>query len=808
MQVSLQWLREFVEIQESPDVLADVLTNLGLEVEEWHHFGEEYEGFLIGTIRDITPHPEKPNLQVCRIDLGDRQITIVSGAPNLSAGSKVVVALPGTTLPGTGETIESRSFGEIVSEGMICSRYELGLGDSDEDRSTIWTLPDDAPVGSTLRTYLQWEDTVLSVALTPNRADCLSHIGIAREIAAYYQRPLQQPSVVVNEQPPSTKEAIRIEIQDPELCPRYAGRLIRNVTIGPSPLWLQQRLLAVGLRPRNVVVDVTNYVLMELGHPLHAFDYDKLAGPAIIVRPAEQEESFVTLDGKTRLLQPGMLLICDAEKPVAIAGVMGGANSEITEQTTNVFLESAYFHPSSIRRTAKQLGLSTEASYRFERGTDIENVPRALDRAAALIATLTGGTVASDIYDVYPSPPIPKQIRLRYQRVRRILGAAIDPDTIDQILQRLSFTPLHKDPEGIVVGVPSFRVDIDEEIDLIEEIARLWGYDAIEPQTTSKLLYTAPKLPPSLLPLPDKLPLAQHLIHSGFTETVNPHMIDPSTASRFTDAVVRIANPLGEELSALRPSLIPSIIRVIDRNIRVQQTDLRIFEIGKIFLKVNSEQSFIPGYTEKEHLIFALTGYHYPKHWGVKRRPYDFFDAKGMLEHLIKLLHLADVQLRPFVDLPFYYTGNALQAVWNDEEIGSVGELHPDLLRRTEIQQPVFIGLLYLDKIASIPRRQPRYTPVSAFPTVERDLAFIVDAVIPAGDIEAVIRQSAGPFLKHLTIFDVFTNPKVLGEGKKSIAFALQFNAPDHTLTDEEVQQFIDQIIAAVQEKFNAQLRA
>ncbi len=477
MLLSLNWLKEFVEFDLSYNELENALTMLGIEVENVVFQEEKYQNFIIAEIIEKKPHPNADKLSLCNVNTGSEILKVVCGAPNVAQGQKVILGLAGAVVPNGGFKLEKRKIRGEESNGMICSLNELELGNSNEG---IEVLPEDAPLGMKISDYYGLNDTILEISLTPNKSDCLSHLGVAREIAAYLRKPIIYPDFNIIEVNDNISNYAKVIVEDNDKCPRYTARVIRNCKIVESPEWLKKKLKNIGLRPINVAVDVTNYVLMESGQPLHAFDLDKIKDNTIIVKTAEEGQKFVTLDGKERILSNEMLLICDAEKPIAIGGVMGGQNSEIDLNTTNILLESAFFNPSSIRKTSKKLGLQSDSSYRFERGVDISNVPKALDRAAKLIAELTGGEIVKGMIDIYPNPNNKRQIILRYQRANKILGTNLSNSEINDILVSLQFELINQTDTDVVVLVPYHRVDVELEIDLIEEIARLYNYDNIE----------------------------------------------------------------------------------------------------------------------------------------------------------------------------------------------------------------------------------------------------------------------------------------------------------------------------------------
>lgn len=804
MYLSYNWLKELVDFDLNPGELDHVLTMLGIEVEEIIDYKKKYDNFYVGKVLSKEKHSNADKLSVCEVDFGHGINTVVCGASNVEAGQKVIIGLPDAIVPLGGFRLESRAVRKIVSDGMICSEAELEIGN---DKSGIKVLPNDAKIGQTLYDYLNLNDIIFDISLTPNKADCNSHIGIARELSAYNNNLVKIPKFQIQESDTNISDKIKVIIKDEKKCPRYTARVIRNVKIKESPDWLKNRLLLLGLRPRNIVVDVTNYVLMECGQPLHSFDLGKIADNTIICKTAEEGEKFITLDSKERILDNSMLMICDAEKNIAIGGVMGGENSEINDNTTDVLLESAFFNPSSIRRTSKKLGIQSDASYRFERGVDIENLIFALNRASSLIAELTGGIIDKGIIDVYPNPVKKLELKLRYKKANDILGININPDKIVDMLKRLRFEPIEITDEFVKVKVPYSRVDVSLEIDLVEEIARLYNYDNIKPDYSVSVSLSESKVVDKLA-LPElRANISDYLIKRGFNEIITQNIIDPESAKIFDEDYIKIANPLGEELSVMRPSIIPSILKTLERNIRNGNNDLKIFEIGKSFhYDSNLRNTFVKGYLEKEELIIAIAGNRAPQNWNKKNDKNDFYDIKGITEDFIKFFRFKGIKFKVSKLNNSIFSKNSMLILNKKEFIGSLGEVDSEILQKFNIENKVYLVTVDLSKLYEIETEKPYYSPVSPFPKVTRDLGFVLDNDISAQSVKSEIESKGGKLLKSTTIFDVFEG-KSLGNNKKSIAFSLSFSSMEKTLKDEEVNSIVDKIITAVEKKFNAQLR-
>ncbi len=804
MLVSHKWLRGLTDFSCSPEELENILTMLGIEVEGISRPAEKYEGFYTGKVLDKKEHPDADKLSVCTVDFGKGKKTIVCGAPNVEAGQTVVVGDIGAVVPSAEFRLEKRAIRGVTSEGMICSQAELLTGD---DAGGIWVLPEDAPPAKPLAEYLELDDVIYDVSLTPNRADCLSHIGVAREIAAYYGRVMKRPEINLIETGADVSESIKISIEDSEKCPRYAARVIRNVKIGESPDWLKKRLTALGLRPLNSAVDITNYVLTESGQPLHAFDLDKIAGNEIIVKTAEHGQTFTTLDSKERKLDSEMLMICDAEKPVAVGGVMGGENSEINTSTKNILLESAYFQPQSVRRTAKKLGIPSEASHRFERGVDPENVIWALDRAAQMIADICGGTLEKGRIDVYPNKIKPAILTMRFDRARKIIGTDImNADMVD-MLDRLKFDIIEQDNEKIKVQAPKWRVDMEYEIDLIEEIARLYNYDNIIPDYTSHVDYSADQVPEKLAVPPLREKIRSFLIPRGFSETINQNMTSPALAKIFTDKPVEIANPLGEEISVLRPSPVPAMLKTAEWNMRFGNKDLRLFEIGKTFHNIDDKESgFVPGIVEKTCLMLCMTGRSAPMHWSPEKREADFYDIKGTAEDMFAFFRIPGIKLKANDEESLVFSKNSMKILLKKKTIGFFGSVKTEMLKRFDIEDAVYLLEIDLSELYGTKISPAKYSPVAPYPAVTRDIAFVAGKELPAEKIRNEIEQTGGKYLQDVEIFDVYEG-KSIEKDKKSIAFSLKFSSPERTLTDEDVDKAFEKIINTVEKKYDAKLR-
>ncbi len=797
MKVPYRWLREFAETDAPPEDVAERLTMAGIEVAGLARIVEGLRGVVVGEITGIAPHPAGPPLRVCEVATGTARHTVVCGAPNVRPGVRAAFAPPGAVLPG-GRRIEAAVVRGRVSEGMLCSEVELGVGD---EAGTILLLGPDAPLGGDLADYLGLDDVVLEVEVMPNRPDCLSVVGLAREAAALTGGRFRPPEIRVPEEGPPAAELTAVRIDAPELCSRFTARVLLDVQVGPSPAWLAQRLRAVGLRPINNVVDVTNYVMWELGHPLHAFDYDRLAEHRIVVRLARPGEGLTTLDGQTRSLDPSMLVIADANQAVGVAGVMGGANSEVGPATRRVLLESAYFQPGSIRRTARALGLATEASYRFERGADIEGLRAASDRAAQLLAELAGARVARGVVDVYPRPRSPLRLRLRIERVRRVLGAAPPAERVEAILRALGF-PTEPRDGAFDVEVPSFRRDVALEDDLVEEVARVWGYGEI-PATLPAGTLSLTRRP---RPVVVQDTVRRVLAGAGYQEAVTLSLIDPAHLAHLglepgDPRVVTVRNPLALDRSVLRPTLLFGLLEAVQTNVRRQTADVRLFEIGRVFEGRGAGQ--LP--REETRVGIVLTGLRSARAWFAPRARADVFDAKGAVETVVEALGRGEVGVEALA-VPYLEEGRGATVVVQGAPVGVLGEIHPALQRAFDLPAPVFFAELSLDRLEAVPGRPLVHRPLPRFPAVLRDLAVVVPADLPAAEVSRVLQGIANPFLRRVLLFDVYRGEQV-GPERKSLAYSLLYQADDRTLTDAEVNAMHAEVAARLRAALGAEVR-
>lgn len=803
MKIVQSWLKEYIKFSLAPEAVADRLGKLGLEVAHIDRPGAKYNGFVVGEVLSCEKHPNADRLTVCQVDVGKEKLQIVCGAQNVMPGQKVPVGLVGATVPknqhdpgGNPFVLAKVALRGVESSGMICSPFELDLG---SDAEGIMVLDPPARVGQPLAKYLGLDDVVYDIEISPNRPDWLSHLGVAREIGILTKKVPVRPPVALREGPRSIGKFLSVTVKVPRHCPRFAARMIRGVRIGPSPSWMQERLRNAGLRPINNVVDVTNYVMLECGHPLHAFDYSLLRGGRIVVRHAAPGSAFTTLDGKEQKLPPEAVMVCDAEREVSIAGIMGGANSEIRETTTDVVLEAACWNPTNIRRTSKALGISTDASQRFERGADPNGVEYALDRAASLVAELTGGELLRGRIDVYPKKIRPRAITLRVGRTNAILGSELTKKEIAAVLKAAGIVVRQKGGD-LLCTVPTYRVDLEREIDLIEEVARVYGYDRIEARTVSHLDLDQPM---------ESKTASDHareiLVGGGFVEALTGSMHDEYRARLGGDEPVRLLNPLGVEMAYLRTSLIPELLDVIRRNQNHGNPDLRMFEIGHVFrVDPEAEGRLVENFAEEERVAILCTGEAIPRQWSVPARKADLFDVKGAVEHLVEQLSLDKARFISY-STSDGLTESTLSIEIHGVQAGYLGRIKEEVASKFGIEGDVYVAELRLSALAT--RTAKRFEPLPRFPKVRRDISFFVDRAVEVGKLEQSIRAAGGELLIAVDLFDVYEGEK-LPAGKKSLAFSLEVMSRQKTLTDSEIETVVRRVVRALEQEFGVTLRS
>jgi phenylalanyl-tRNA synthetase beta chain len=793
MKVSYNWLKEYVDFDLTPDELAGKLTMAGFEVEEVKSFIPEFSGILVAEVMEVAKHPNADKLSVCKVRTGSDPHEVICGAANVRALQKVAFAPVDTTLPG-GIKIKKAKIRGVTSYGMICSEEELGLKDHSDG---IWVLPNDWQTGEGVYPYLrEQQDYLFNIAVTPNRPDGLSIIGIAREISVLEKTELKLPVFHLTEHKASEGDTIDVKIEKEALagCPRYTARLIKNVKIAPSPKWLVKRLHAVGVRSINNIVDITNFVLFELGQPLHAFDLHKLKGYKIIVRTSMENEVFTTLDENERRLPDNTVMICDEERAVAIGGVMGGLNSEISESTTDILLESAYFKPVNIAYASKKMGVSTEASQRFERGVDPNGAVLASNRAAALMAEIAGGTVVSGFVDRYPAKITPKKVSVRPARVNHLLGTSLQVDEMTDILDRLELNYKNE-----TVTVPTFRPDIEREVDVIEEVARIINYDSIPVSDTLSIRMDSERNSAELFF--DRLKSA--CCEIGLSEVITNSMGSKREIEAVNDRVnVAILNPISDDMNAMRPSLLPGLLKVAAYNINRQHEDLRLFEVGRIFGENAAENPADQVYS----LALILHGERYRKSWEGAVPNIDFYDIKGMVEQLCDKIFLDNIEFILYDRNGYFRPEQGLSLTRQGQYLGSFGQIKSEIATVFGIESDVYGFELKISGLEHLIDENLRYQPFSRYPVIEKDLALIVENEVPADSLRAFILKTGYPLAQEIVIFDLFQG-KHLGAGKKSLGFRIRFQSKERTLTDKEVSEIFYEIIKQVERKFNAKLR-
>ncbi len=798
MIISLNWLKNYINIDDlSVDEIVDKLTTSGSEVEEVIDKSKKFENIVVGFVKEVKKHPNADRLSICKVTDGTETYDVVCGAPNVEANQKVAFAKVGAIIPNGNFEIKKAKIRGQYSMGMICAEDELGISDNHKG---ILVLNSEEKTGEPIAKTLNLNDVILDIAITPNRADSLSHFGIARDLGALFNRKIKHPTLSKFGKIVQNNKLVNIQVENYEKCPRYTAIVVKNVKVKASPDWLKLKLESVGLRPINNIVDITNFVLYELGQPLHAFDLDKLSDSKIVVKTLNKEQKFTTLDSKERSMLPSDLMICDGEKPVAIAGIMGGENSEVTSNTKNIVIESAYFSPSSVRKTAKHLNISTDASYRFERGTDPNITIKAALRAAELIEKYADGNIDGNIIDIYPKKIEPKSVSIRFDRITKILGFEIPKKRIMEIFESLEFTILDIRKEKLEIQIPTFRHDIEREIDLIEEVARIYGFDDIP-----SINHISIDLNPKTDELIFEDNLKNTLVSLGFNEVISNSLISDDKTIDNTRSI-KVLNPQSNEMSRLRTSLIPGMLLNISRNLKVKEQNLKFFEIGEVFKLKNTHIESFHDFEENEYLLIAITGEQSMKSWYRKKQQYDFYDLKGYLEELFNKNSL-DFDVTDSYNkngnnlFEYYFTKH-----YKNTELGIGGKLKKELLEHYDISQNVFIFELNIDLIKKIKTETKKYKPLLKYPKVYRDFAFVVDKNISFEQVVKTIKNSSSNLLKNVKLFDIFESD-TLGEGKKSLAFQLEYYDFEKTLTEDEIDKEFWKTIETVKQNFKAELR-
>ncbi|MGI6206357.1 MAG: phenylalanine--tRNA ligase subunit beta [Anaerovoracaceae bacterium] len=798
MLVSVNWLKDYVDIDVPVKEFCDRMILSGSNIETVEEIGNKFSKIQVGKILKIEKHPNADKLVICQLDVGeDEPLQVVTGAKNVFEGALVPVIRHGGKLP-DGTVIKKGKLRGEVSNGMLCSAAELGYDDkviAKDLRDGIWILDGDFKPGTDIKDALQIEDTVIDFEITPNRPDCLSMIGMAREAAAVFGKKKKDPEISAENEEGNVSDYISVEDKRPDLCPRYTARVIKDVKIGPSPWWMQKRLMHGGMRPVNNIVDITNFVMMEYGQPLHAFDINHLAGGKIIIDTAKAGTKFTTLDGEERELDDTMLMINDAEKPVAVAGVMGGLNSEITDDTKTVVLESANFNGDSVRLTAKKLGMRTEASGKFEKGIDANLCARAADRFCRLVEMLGCGTVVGGSADVYPEVQKAKPLDVRVSRINKVLGTDIEGEKMADIFRSLE---MEADMNGDIIHVvpPTIRQDLNIEEDYVEEVARMYGYD--------KLPVTLPTggSAASMTKAENVRGKTRDILTAyGLDEILTYSFVSPESIEKIniseTDLMrrnfVKIINPLGEDTSVMRTMLVPSMMSTLERNYARGNKEAGLFEIGRIFNDSKINCDGMPA--EAEDLCIGIYG-----------GDADFFVLKGYIEGLFDHLGLKDAEFSAESGLATYHPGRCANIICNGQMLGTMGQIRPDVAERYGINEEVYVCELLFSAIIMQTNTDVIFKPLPKYPAVTRDIAMLVEEKVTVSELENDIRENGGKILESVELFDVYRGVQI-EKGKKSVAFSLKYRLPDRTLTDEEVNSRQQKIVESLEKKFGAELR-
>jgi phenylalanyl-tRNA synthetase beta chain len=803
MLVSYKWLQDYVDLSGiTAKELAEKITKSGIEVEGVEVLNEGIKGVVVGYVLEREQHPNADKLNKCLVDIGAGEpVQIICGAPNVDKGQKVAVATVGAKLPGGVKIKRAKLRGE-VSNGMICSLQELGMEGKivpKEYAEGIFVFPQDAEVGTDAIALLNRNDEILELSLTPNRADCLSMLGVAYEVAAILGREVKLPETKLEPVAEKASDYVKVVVEAPEDNPLYVAKIIKNVKIGPSPLWMQTRLMNAGIRPHNNVVDITNYILLEYGQPLHAFDYDRFGSKEILVRRAKEGEKFTTLDDVERSLTADHLVITNGTEPVALAGVMGGANSEVTSDTTTVLLEAALFNGLTVRKASKDHGLRSEASARFEKGVDPNRVRAAGDRAAYLMAKYAGGEVLTGAAEVDTLTIEPAVIPITLEKINRVLGTDLDMNQVKEIFARLQFEA-SVDGDTITVTAPTRRGDIKIEEDLIEEVARLYGYDNIP-----KTLPVGSSTPGKLTAYQKKRRVVrQYLEGAGLYQAVTYSLTSEEKAAQYAlekREAIHLAMPMSEDRSVLRLSILPQLLEVVKYNSARQNDSLAVYETGNVFLANGTDA--LP--EEREHLAAAITGLWTNHSWQGEKKPVDFFVLKGILEGLFAKLGLTDKVEYVQAQVDGLHPGRTAEILLNSKRIGFVGQVHPSVQKDLDLKD-TYVFELSLKAVLEEETDDLQYVPIPRFPSITRDIALVANKETVSDTLKEIILEAGAPLLKEANVFDLYEGDK-MEEGKKSIAFSLKYADPERTLTDEEVTKVHEQVLAALKEQAGAVLR-
>ena len=798
MLISLNWLKQYVDIKESVEEIANALTMIGQEVEAIDIQGKDLGNVVIGQIVEFDKHPNSDRLTLLKVDVGEEEtLQIICGATNHKLNDKVVVAKIGAVLPGDFK-IKKSKIRDVESFGMLCSDAELGLAKESEG---IIILPEDAPIGKEYREYAGLNDVIFELEITPNRPDCLSHIGIAREVAAYYNRKVKYPVIELAENIESVNTVIKVNIEDKERCKRYMGRVIKNVKVQESPEWLKTRIRAMGLNPINNIVDVTNFVMFEYNQPMHAFDLDKLEGN-ITIRAAKENEEITTLDGVERVLKNGELVIADDEKAIAIGGVIGGQNTQIDSDTKNIFVEVAYFTPENIRKESRDLGIFTDSSYRNERGMDMENLPVVINRAVSLLAEVAKGEVLSEVIDKYVEKPKRAEISLNLEKLNKFIGKTLTYEEVGKILTHLDIELKPVGDGNILLTPPSYRADLTRPADIYEEVIRMYGFDNIE----AKMPVMSIEAGEENTNFKISRIVREILKELGLNEVINYSFIPKFTKELFNfgQEVIEIKNPLSEDMAIMRPTLLYSLITNVRDNINRNQTDLKLFEISKTFKKLGEGQNGLA--IEDLKIALILSGREEKNLWNQSKSDYSFYDLKGYLEFLLERLNVTKYSLTRLKNNSNFHPGASAEIKIGEDVIGAFGELHPNLVNYFGIKrEKVFFAELNLTSLLKYIKIKVNYESISKYPEVLRDLAITLDRSILVGEMVKEIKKKVN-LIEKIDIFDVYSGDKI-DKDKKSVAMSIVLRDKNRTLTDEDIDKSMTAILELIKDKYNGEIR-
>lgn len=797
MLVPVSWLKDYVDIDDiSVKELEERLIMSGSNTETVVEIAKDVEGVVTGKILKITQHPNADKLVITKVDVGNQVVQIATGATNINEGDYIPVALPGAKLPGGLKIKKSKLRGEI-SNGMLCSPEELGFSENvvpKESKNGIFILNGEFELGKDIKEVLDLNDHIIEFEITPNRPDCLSIVGMARETAATFDLNLNYPNIKIDKEDDSIQEYTSIEVRDTDLCPRYAVRVVKDIKIEPSPIWMQIKLMKAGVRPINNIVDITNYVMLEFGEPLHAFDLDKLKENRIIVRRAKKGEKIKTLDGVERKLDDSSLVIADADRPVAIAGIMGGEDTEVTKTTKTILLEGANFEKTSIRNTSRNIGLRTEASSKFEKGIDPNIVVKALNRTCQLIEELGAGKVVEGTIDTYENKLESNHVDVRPDRINELIGINISKNDINNILNRLELMVEEK-KDKLIVKVPTFRQDIKQEIDIVEEIARIYGYDKIESTLPKGTTWGARTNAQEIEYF------TKNLLNSlGFNEISTYSFGSPSALDMininedsFLRKTIELINPLGEEYSVMRTTLIPNMMDVLTRNYNRNVSNVMAFELGKIFIPHDIPVNTLP--VEKKVLTIGMYG-----------KEMDFFSIKGVVCSLLNRLGINDYGFEPEMNHPTFHPGRCATITYGNHILGSIGEIHPDVMENYGIGIRTYVADIDFNILLQLTRLDKIYKPLPKYPAISRDIALLVEEKIYSKEIEDIIIENGGTLLEKCELFDIYRG-KQIPDDHKSMAYSLTFRSNERTLTDEEISKIYEKILVKLEENLGAELR-